>query len=239
SALPARQKWISVGLWLLAASYIYILLLSPTGQIVPGAPAWATQAATWKEVIGESTNFFFVVPLFNKLGIDYLTAPAIHPVDQALFNLVMAWIFMFLPLLTLDARSQKLPKTIVWVLSLFLTNAFMIPYMATRARQPLPESPSPQSKGITARIFSIVGIVVSITALLWFWLAMPEVGDGAARIQYFWSQFTTSRVFFAFCVDLVFFALFQAVLMGAVETSPRKRWLRFIPVWGLAAWLLA
>ena len=49
----------------------------------------------------------------------------------------------------------------------------------------------------------------------------------------------TNRVTIAFCVDVVLFYIFQILLMGSLEPagSP-KRGLRFVPFWGLAAWLI-
>ena len=240
SASPSdsSQPWISRLLWLLAGAYIYILFLSPPGQLMPGEPVWAIQSETWQEVLNESLNFFFILPLANMLGIHYLEAPLVHPVDQAFFNFAIAWIFIFLPLLLADVRSQKLPKVPIWSMALFLTNAFMIPYMAMRAAMPSPaEVPSP-SKGLLARAFGWIGLLVSGMALFWFGFIGPEFGTVAERLQYFGTQLTTNRVSVAFCVDLVFFTLFQIVLLGAVEPNPQKRWLRFIPFWGLVTWLI-
>lgn len=236
--LPAQQLWISRLLWLLAGAYIYILFLSPPGQIMPAEPVWAIQSETWQEVLNESLNFFFILPLANTLGIHYLEAPAVHPVDQAFFNFAIAWIFILLPLLLADVRSRKLPKVAIWSMALFLTNAFMIPYMAMRAAMPIPEAVPSPAKGFLARAFGWTGLLVSGIALFWFGFVGPEFGTVAERCQYFGTQLTTSRVSVAFCVDLVFFTLFQIVLLGAVETSPQKRWLRFIPFWGLATWLI-
>ncbi|WP_299489169.1 nuclear transport factor 2 family protein [Acaryochloris sp. IP29b_bin.137] len=236
--LPSQQPWLSRLLWLLAGAYIYILFLSPPGQIMPGEPVWAIQAETWQEVLNESLNFFFILPLVNALGIHYLEAPLVHPVDQAFFNVVIAWIFIFLPLLLADVRSRKLPKVAIWSMALFLTNAFMIPYMAMRAAMPLPEAVPSPSKGLLARIFGWTGLLVSGMVLFWFGFVGPEFGTVAERLQYFGTQLTTNRVSVAFCVDLVFFTLFQIVLLGAVEPNPQKRWLRFIPFWGLVTWLI-
>ncbi|NER32318.1 MAG: hypothetical protein F6J89_33150, partial [Symploca sp. SIO1C4] len=67
----------------------------------------------------------------------------------------------------------------------------------------------------------------------------PEFGDLAQRGQYFGEQLLTNRVTLAFCIDLVLFSIFQAVLLRAVNPSQSKRrWLSYIPFWGLAAWLI-
>ncbi len=134
------QPVVALFLWLLAGTYLYILLLSPPGQIVPGYPAWAIPPDTLKEVLGESINFFFILPIANAVGIKLMEAPEIHPVSQGFFNFAEAWIFMFLPLILADRRGDKLPKIPIWGMAMFLTNVFLTPYMALRAAQPIPET---------------------------------------------------------------------------------------------------
>ena len=179
-----------------------------------------------------------------------MEAPQLHPVLEGLFNLAEAWIFMFLPLLLADRRERKLSKVTVWGLAMFLTNAIMGPYMALRASAPLAAQTVPKtaaqttaqidmpSKGL-ARIFGLTGLIVGSTALGWFFVGRPEFGDLAERLRYFGEQLLTNRLTLAFCVDLVLFSIFQAVLLGAVEPpGSQRRWLRFVPFWGLAAWLV-
>ena len=124
-------------LWAIALFYTYILLLSPSNQLLPGDPVWAIQPDTLQEVLDESLNFFLVLPILNRLGITLMQAPVVHPATEGLFNLAEAWIFMFLPLLLLDKRGQSLPRLPIWSMAMFLTNVFLTPYMALRARQPL------------------------------------------------------------------------------------------------------
>lgn len=234
------QRGISVMLWVVSAAYIYLLLLSPPGQFVPGEPAWAIQPETLQEVLDESTNFFFILPILNAVGITFTKAPIVHPLTEALFNFAEAWIFMFLPLLLADRRGRDLPQVAIWGMAMFLTNAFLGPYMALRAMAPLPQAQEENSqKGWLARGFGWVGLIVGAIALMCFLIGRSEFGDLTERVQYFGEHLMTSRVTLAFCVDLVLFALFQAVLLGALEPSGSKtRWLRFIPFWGLAIWLI-
>ena len=59
----------AAGLYALGAVYWFVLLLSPPGwQGLPGEPAWAVATDTLNEVIAESTDFFFVLPVLNKFG---------------------------------------------------------------------------------------------------------------------------------------------------------------------------
>ncbi|MGF1494395.1 MAG: hypothetical protein ACFBSC_18520 [Microcoleaceae cyanobacterium] len=234
-----HTQWrIAALLWVLSAAYIYFLLLSPPGQLIPGEPAWAIQSETLQEVLNESINFFFVLPILNAVNITFMKAPMVHPLTQALFNFAEAWIFMFLPLLLADQRGRNLPRLPIWGMAMFLTNAFLCPYMALRVMAPLPETQESQ-KGVLARGFGWTGLVVGLIATVWAVVGRPEFGSVTARIQYFGEQLMTNRVTVAFCIDLVLFAIFQAVLLGAVEPSGSKvRWLRFFPFWGLAIWLI-
>ena len=226
-------------LWVLSAAYIYLLLLSPSGQLIPGEPAWAIQPETLQEVLNESINFFFILPILNAVGITYMAAPTVHPATESLFNFALAWIFMFLPLLLADQRGRNLPQVPTWGMAMFLTNAFLGPYMALRAMAPLPQAQEKTQKGWLARVFGWTGLVVGAIALAWFFIGRPEFGGLTERVTYFVEQLIASRLTIAFCVDLILFALFQAVLLGAVEPSDSQvRWLRFVPFWGLAIWLI-
>ncbi|MBE9080260.1 nuclear transport factor 2 family protein [Romeria aff. gracilis LEGE 07310] len=230
------RSWLSISFWLLTAIYVYVLLLSPPGQLLPGAPIWAIRPETLREILNESLNFFFVLPILDWLGL--ASAPEVHPTSQAFFNFAEAWIFMFLPLLLCDRRGRRLPKVAIWGAAMFLTNVFLMPYMALRQNAPTP-LPEPPQKGPLARTFGWTGIAVGAIAILWFLTAQPEAGELSQRLQYFIEQVQTDRVTIAFCVDLVLFGLFQAVLMGAVIPSGRQlRGLRLIPFWGLAIWLI-
>lgn len=99
-------------------------------QGLPGEPAWAVAPDTLREVIAESTDFFFVLPLLNKCGFDLLgAAPQVHPVTLGVFNFAEAFIFMLLPPLLMDRKGRDLPTVKLWSFAMFLTNALMLPYM--------------------------------------------------------------------------------------------------------------
>ena len=231
------QPVVALFLWLLAGTYLYILLLSPPGQILPGYPAWAIPPDTLKEVLGESINFFFILPIANAIGIKLMEAPEIHPVSQGFFNFAEAWIFMFLPLILADRRGDKLPKIPIWGMAMFLTNVFLTPYMALRAAQPIPETEANKQKDILARVFGWIGLIVGIISIWWFCFAGgPDFGNLATRMQYFVTQLSSDRVTIAFSIDLILFYIFQIVLMGSVVE--KMSWLRFVPFWGLIGWLI-
>ncbi|MDJ0601430.1 MAG: nuclear transport factor 2 family protein [Crocosphaera sp.] len=236
---PKTQLLLSKLLWFLAGTYIYILLCSSPNFILPGEPVWAVQPETIKEVISESINFFFVLPILNNLGISIMKSPVVHPAIEAQFNFAEAWIFMFLPLLLADKRIRNFPKVALWTVAMFLTNVFLLPYMALRFKQPTLEKIEEPKKGMLERIFGWTGLIVGVIAIIWLFIGRPEFGDLSQKIQYFMTQLQSSRVVIAFAVDLVLFAIFQVILMGAViPPNNSQRSLRFIPFFGLAFWLI-
>ncbi|KKD37060.1 MAG: hypothetical protein WAN66_08465 [Limnoraphis robusta] len=233
------QRLIAAFFGLLSVIYIYILLLSPPQQLLPGEPLWAVQPETLKEIVNESINFFFILPFLNAVGIESMQAPIIHPWIESLFNFAEAWIFMFLPLLLLDSKGRELPKIIIWSLAMFLTNTFLLPYMAWWFTVPNGETEDKPTKGLLAKIFGFIGLIVGTISLVWAVVGRPEFGDIAARSEFFVQNFMSNRVTIAFCVDVVLFYIFQIILMGSIEpVESQKRWLRFIPFWGLAVWLI-
>ncbi|MEL6777569.1 MAG: hypothetical protein AAFO06_09960 [Cyanobacteria bacterium J06597_16] len=241
SPAAAPDRWLAGALWALVVAYVAVLLLSPPGQLLPGEPAWAVTAETIKEIMAESLNFFFVLPIlgFTVGPLVGFSAPVVHPAAEAFFNFAEAWIFMFLPLLLLDSRGQKLPKVALWSAAMFLTNVFLIPYMAQRLREPEVEGHVTLESSWLGRAFGFVGLMVGTSAVVWFCLARPEFGSVAVRVQFFLDKVARDRVTIAFCVDLALFWVFQIWLMGAVvKARQAARSLRFIPFWGLAIWLI-
>ena len=228
-----NQTW----LWILWVIYTGSLLFAPTGMPFGGEPVWQIQPETLAEVKGESLNFFFVLPLLNQLGIDSMISPVLNPVDEALFNFAVAWIFMFLPVLWCDRRGEHLPRTVLWSCAMFLTNVFLIPYMALR-KDIAPEPFIPQQK-LIARGFALVALIVGIVSLGWFGLARPEFGDIGDRLSYFIQQMGESRLSIAFIADLICFWLFQIFLLGDL-TPKNSIWqtARFVPFFGMASWLI-
>ncbi|WP_240518649.1 hypothetical protein [Leptolyngbya sp. BC1307] len=237
SATAKRNRRLSQLLWGLVVLYVAVLLLSPPDQLLPGEPIWAIKPDTLTEVLSESLNFFFVLPILGKLL--NTSAPVVHPAAEAFFNFSEAWIFMFLPLMLLDRRGQNLPRGALWGAAMFLTNVFLMPYMAQRLRQPaVTDQPMPE-KGWLARSFGLVGGIVGLGAIAWLCLARPEFGSLADRGLYFWQKLATDRVTIAFCVDLLLFWIFQIWLMGEIIPKDSKEHsLRWVPFWGLAVWLL-
>ena len=244
----------AAGLYALGAAYWFVLLLSPPGwQGLPGEPAWAVAPETLAEVVAESTDFFFVLPLLNGAGIDLLgAAPAVHPVTLGVFNFAEAFIFMLLPCLLMDRRGRDLPTTKVWSAAMFLTNALMLPYFAARAAAPAPpardleaaaaeeglaESTS-GTKGLLSRAFGASGLAVGALSVWWALAADPATGgDLDQRLSYLAGLMSSDRVSLAFVVDIALFSVWQAYLINELdEDAPAA--CKFVPFWGLGAWLL-
>ncbi|MDB9924965.1 nuclear transport factor 2 family protein [bacterium] len=243
----------AAGLAALGAAYWFVLLLSPPGwQGLPGEPAWAVAPETLHEVIAESTDFFFVLPLLNDFGIDLLgKAPQVHPVTLGVFNFAEAFIFMLLPLLMMDKqrRGNDLPTEKVWSVAMFLTNAAMLPYFAARAAAGKSEKniETEQSglaettvgtKGLLSKAFGVSGLAVGVLSVWWALCAVPEVGgDFSDRMSYLGGLMSSDRVSLAFVVDIALFSVWQAYLIGDLDKDAPAA-CKYVPFWGLAAWLV-
>lgn len=72
---------------------------------------------------------------------------AVHPTEEALFNLANAWSMMLLPLMLADTKAPRaVNKWGLWVGTMFLTNVFFLPYMALRLG-PGPKSEADEKAG--------------------------------------------------------------------------------------------
>ena len=256
-ATPAGEPDVAAagGLAALGAASWFVLLLTPPGwQGLPGEPAWAVAPETLNEVIAESTDFFFVLPLLNKFGIDLLgAAPEVHPVTLGVFNFAEAFVFMLLPLMLMDRKGRDLPTVKLWSFAMFLTNALMLPYMSARALKPVsptwredaseeerdgPAELARGEKGLLSRAFGASGLAVGVLSVWWAAAADPAVGgDLAQRGAFLGELMRADRVSLAFVVDIAFFSIWQAYLIGELdEEAPAA--CKYVPFWGLAAWLL-
>lgn len=240
----------SAALWLAGAAYWYVLLLSPSDNPVPGDPAYAIKPETLQEVIASSTDFFFVLPILNKFGVNVLgAAPSVHPVSLGVFNFAEAFIFMLLPLMLMDKRGRDLPTTKMWSVGMFLTNAILLPYMAIRAATPVKDwdpavningEGSSESrlgrKGLMSKAFGLTGLGVGALSIYWALFEDPSAGGLAERAEYFNMLMHTSRVSVAFVVDIALVCVWQAYFMRKLDKDSGA--LAYIPYWGLCVWLL-
>ncbi|CAK9006738.1 unnamed protein product [Durusdinium trenchii] len=156
-----------------AGLYWYILLLSPQGQFpfLGGPPAWAIDETTLRNVVDESLNFFYIWPGLDSLGLpspsSLFPLPEVDPLRLALFNVAEAYAFMLLPLLLWD-RPERKNVYAWWAPAMFLTNAILLPYFATRALDPAGSSTS-RARVAWAPLFGLVALVVLAVALWQSW----------------------------------------------------------------------
>ena len=211
-----------------ASLYWYILLLSPQGQFpfLGGPPAWAIDETTLRNVIDESLNFFYIWPGLDSIGLPSpstlgIQLPQVDALRLALFNVAEAYAFMLLPLLLWDRPSEKNVYN-WWAPAMFLTNAILLPYFATRA---LAQPPQERAKKPSwSPLFGLLALLVVAVAIWQSWglyAGLPSLLLG-------------DRVAFAFAIDATLFAVLQAYVFS--ETAG-PAW-RFVPFFGLAAWLI-
>uniref|UniRef100_A0A1D1XWB3 Uncharacterized protein PM1478 n=2 Tax=Anthurium amnicola TaxID=1678845 RepID=A0A1D1XWB3_9ARAE len=238
-------------LWTAEAAYILWLFLLP---YAPGDPVWAISPGTVSDLVGLSLNFFFILPILNSVGIHAMEAPVLHPMSEGLFNFVLGWTFMFAPLLFTDCRRDRYKGSldILWGLQMFLTNTFLIPYMAIRLNNIddcySPKKPSQFVSLMTggAPVVGIIGGAVCLFSILWAVHGRADGGFGGLtdRLEFLGRYLGSERLAYAFVWDIILYAIFQPWLIGDnlqnVEESTLGvvRSLRFIPVVGLIAYLL-
>ncbi|XP_021299670.1 uncharacterized protein LOC110428229 isoform X2 [Herrania umbratica] len=223
-------------------------------RIFQGDPVWAISSETINALIGLSLNFFFILPLTNAVGIRLIDAPVLHPMSEGLFNFVIGWTLMFAPLLYTDCKRDRCKGSldVLWGLQMFLTNTFLIPYMAIRLNEADADGPpskrSPLGSVMTngAPVVGLIGGAVCLLSAIWalFGRMDGDFGSITDRWQFLISYLGSERLAYAFIWDICFYIIFQPWLIGEnlqnVQRSrvPLVNYLKFIPVVGLVAYLL-
>jgi hypothetical protein len=84
----------------------------------------------------------------------------------------------------------------------------------------------------------VSGLAVGLLSVGWAVGADPAVGGDLAQRGTFLGQLMTSdRVSLAFAVDIAVFSCWQAYLIGELDPEAPAA-CKFVPFWGLAAWLM-
>ncbi|CAA2974046.1 hypothetical protein CDL12_21493 [Olea europaea subsp. europaea] len=245
------RKILQAVLWVAEAVYVFWLFLLP---YAPGDPVWAITSETINSLIGLSLNFFLILPLINSVGIHLMEAPVIHPMSEGLFNFVIGWTFMFAPLLFTDRKRDRYTGSldILWGFQMFLTNTFLIPYMAIRLNEADPKStPRKTSQlGIImtkgAAVVGLIGGLVCLLSTLWalYGRGDNDFGDLRERWEFLLSYLGSERLAYAFIWDICLYIIFQPWLVGDNLQNIQKdkidivNYLRFVPVVGLVAYCL-
>lgn len=238
-------------LWTAEGIYILWLFLLP---YAPGDPVWAISTETINSLMGLSLNFFFILPIINSVGICLIDAPVLHPMAEGLFNFVIGWTFMFAPLLFTDRKRDRYKGSldILWGFQMFLTNTFLIPYMAIRLnegdKQDIPRMPSKLGSVMTkgAPYVGLIGGGTCVISALWALFARSDGNFGGIteRWEFLVSYLGSERLAYAFIWDICLYIIFQPWLIGDnlqnVDKSKVElvKFARFVPVVGLSVYLL-
>ncbi|XP_071703377.1 uncharacterized protein [Rutidosis leptorrhynchoides] len=245
------RKVLQYLLWAAEGVYIIWLFLLP---YAPGDPVWAISSDTINSLIGLSLNFFFVLPLMNSVGIHLLEAPVLHPMSEGLFNFVIGWTLMFAPLLFTDRYRDRYKGSldVLWGFQMFLTNTFLIPYMAIRLNNPdannTPRKTSQLGSVMVngAAVVGVIGGAACVISVLWalFGRSDGNFGGVADRWEFLVSYLGSERLAYAFIWDICLYIVFQPWLIGENLQNIDKsmvelvKYLRFVPVFGLVAYLV-
>ncbi|XP_040996774.1 uncharacterized protein LOC121242852 isoform X2 [Juglans microcarpa x Juglans regia] len=176
------------------------------------------------------------------------------PVSEGLFNFVIGWTFMFAPLLFTDRKRDRYKGSldVLWGLQMFLTNTFLIPYMAIRMNEASADyTPSKRSQlgSVMTNGAPIVGLIggsVCLISALWavFGRMDSNFGSIGDRWEFLASYLGSERLAYAFIWDICFYLIFQPWLIGDNLQNVQEskvdlvNYLRFVPVVGLIAYLL-
>ncbi|PIN05946.1 hypothetical protein CDL12_21493 [Handroanthus impetiginosus] len=245
------RKLLQAILWIAEGVYIIWLFLLP---YAPGDPVWAISSETINSLIGLSLNFFFILPLLNSVGIHLIEAPVLHPMSEGLFNFVIAWTFMFAPLLYTDKMRDRYKGSldVLWGFQMFLTNTFLIPYMAIRLNEAgggyTPKKTSELGSIMTkgAPIVGLIGGLACLLSVLWALYGRGDgnFGDLPERWEFLLGYLGSERLAYAFIWDICLYIIFQPWLIGENLQNIQKdkvavvNFLRFVPVVGLVAYCL-
>ncbi|KAI5353090.1 hypothetical protein L3X38_005982 [Prunus dulcis] len=247
----SSERLLQIVLWVAEAVYILWLFLLP---YAPGDPVWAISSDTVNSLVGLSLNFFFILPLLNSVTAGLINAPVLHPMSEGLFNFVIGWTFMFAPLLFTDRKRDRYKGSldVLWGFQMFLTNTFLIPYMAIRLDEAesdyTPSKRSQLGSVMTngAPIVGLVGGVICLISALWalFGRMDGNFGSISDRWEFLISYLGSERLAYAFIWDIGLYTVFQPWLIGEnlqnVQSSKIGivNYLRFVPVVGLVAYLV-
>ena len=186
-------------MWLAYTLYIYFMLIS---RDLPGPPAYETDPASLKEVVNFSWDFFFVSPALAKIfGTALTPAPYVHPAKLGLFNFVCAWSALLGGLVATDgrARAARVPRFPLFIGTMFLTNIFMVPYMAWRAVPEQVRRSEPPAERGSGRWVGALGGALGAVSVIWALTAFPEqAGTFSDRMLVLKKDLLTSRIDFAF-----------------------------------------
>ncbi|KAK3008725.1 hypothetical protein RJ639_013128 [Escallonia herrerae] len=238
----------------LSLNFFFLLPLMNSGTI--DVPFYSNHDNFCYELVG------------RVVGIRLIDAPVLHPMSEGLFNFVIGWTFMFAPLLFTDRKRNRYKESldVLWGFQMFLTNryvivslielfydaAFLIPYMAIRLNEADAQYPPRKASRLGsvmtngATIVGVVGGAVCLISTLWalFGRADGNFGSLTDRWEFLVSYLGSERLAYAFIWDICLYIVFQPWLIGDNLQNVQEgkadivKYLRFVPVFGLVAYLL-
>ncbi|KNA15249.1 hypothetical protein SOVF_099910 [Spinacia oleracea] len=246
-----QRRLTQAVLWVMEGVYIVWLFFLP---FAPGDPVWAISSDTINSLVGLSLNFFFILPITNSVGIHAIEAPVLHPMSEGLFNFVVAWTFMFAPLIYTDFKNGRYKGSldVLWGLQMFLTNTFLIPYMAIRLNKAdARDYPRKASQLGTmmikgAPVVGLIGGAVCAISIMWalFGRMDGDFGSVSERWNFLLKYLGSERLAYAFIWDIVLYMIFQPWLIveNLANVAENRvvfvNYTRYVPVVGLLAYLL-
>ncbi|XP_054825313.1 uncharacterized protein LOC129322886 isoform X2 [Prosopis cineraria] len=162
--------------------------------------------------------------------------------------------FFILPFSNFDRKRNRYKGSldVLWGLQMFLTNTFLIPYMAIRlndADDDNIQSKHSQLGAVMTKGAPIVGIIGGAACLLSLWWALygrmdANFGGIAERWDFLLDYLGSERLAYAFIWDICLYIIFQPWLIqenlqNVQETKVfTVKYLSYVPVVGLIAYLL-
>ncbi|KAK9856775.1 hypothetical protein WJX84_010691 [Apatococcus fuscideae] len=207
------QQAILMGV--LFAGWFWLIYLS---TVLPGNPAWNAEPWVVKETLDESLNFWFLNSFSQWLKLPYIPFDKWNPVHEAFFNFENAWSFLFLPTMMNDPRGRF--RTPLWFGAMFLTNVFMLPYMALRLlpvskeqEQSRPQLPlGPFKWPAYTPLYGVIGGFVGVVCVWWGLAYRPEYGGLADRAAYFVEALKTDRAFILITTDCLLYVCWHSAI---------------------------
>lgn len=217
------------------------------GHNLPGPDATSLDPATWIEVKDLSLNFWLVGPFLFPDNF-----PVVHPVLEGLFNIVLAWSALFAGFLADQREPRDTGFFKVLVGMQLLTNAFFLPYLATRpSEEDLTETQQQLKLSAIEQVgespvLPLLLCAVFFASVSWALFGRPEL-FGADRFDTFKELASTDRLTSSFIVDITSYSLFQAWLVpddlkrrNVVTNDEKTKYLALsaIPFIGLVVYFL-
>ncbi|KAI5436331.1 hypothetical protein KIW84_022707 [Lathyrus oleraceus] len=160
---------------------------------------------------------------------------------------------MYAPLLFTDQKRNRYKGSldVLWGLQMFLTNTFLIPYMAIRLNNADDDNVAIKSSNLSsvmtngAPFVGLIGGGVCLVSIIWALFGRMDANFGGIvdRWEYLVGYLGSERLAYAFIWDICLYTIFQPWLIGDNLQNVQQnkvavvKYLRYVPVVGLMAYL--